>query len=187
MKDQWRLKQPAAILIRHFQIGTGMRYDAAGRTAGGGVQTLGTKIYFKPTATLHTNLNQLGAPQAEVYRLGPGDWWAAAISVPPTAAALDWVLSDAAQRVWDNNGMRARPQPPSRQAMAGTVRLSQRGHLGQETGIRCSGRVCIVGLTRSTVWARHNAHWSHAGLPHSGGGRAVGAGVRGAPVPGDGG
>lgn len=51
---------------------------------------------------------RLGAPQAEVYRLGAGDWWAAAISVPPTAAALDWVLSDAAQRVWDNNGMQAR-------------------------------------------------------------------------------
>ncbi len=55
---------------------------------------------------------QLGAPQAEVYRLGPGDWWAAAISVPPTAAALDWVLSNAAQSVWDNNGMQARPASP---------------------------------------------------------------------------
>ena len=74
---------------------------------------------------------QLGAPQAEVYRLGPGDWWAAAISVPPTAAALDWVLSDAAQRVWDNNGMQARPQPPSGHALAGTVCLRQQGHLGQ--------------------------------------------------------
>lgn len=44
-----------------------------------------------------------------MYRLGPGDWWAAAISVPPTAAALDWVLSDGAQSVWDNNNMQAPP------------------------------------------------------------------------------
>ncbi|KAK9832645.1 hypothetical protein WJX81_006656 [Elliptochloris bilobata] len=48
-------------------------------------------------------LQQLPADEAEVYRLGPGDWWAAAVGVPPTAAALDWVLSDGAQTMWDNN------------------------------------------------------------------------------------
>lgn len=43
--------------------------------------------------------------QVEAMALpGHGDWWGARLEVPSTAAVLDFVLSDAEERSWDNNG-----------------------------------------------------------------------------------
>lgn len=32
-----------------------------------------------------------------------GDWWGAEVDIPPEAVVVDWVLSDSAKRLWDNN------------------------------------------------------------------------------------
>ncbi len=70
--------------------------------------------------------------------------------MPPTAAALDWVLSDGAQAVWDNNGLQARAPrsdtwalPPRPCSGAHVSRLAWQGPL-QRPGSR---RVCLTILT----------------------------------------
>ena len=42
--------------------------------------------------------------QRQSLQLGDGEWWAAEVLIPATAAVLDFVLSDSAQTNWDNNG-----------------------------------------------------------------------------------
>lgn len=48
-----------------------------------------------------------GPPGAAASKTsGPGVWYIADVDVPFSAAVINWVVSDRAQRVWDNNGGR---------------------------------------------------------------------------------